>query len=115
FATANSTAIAVTVSSSVGDMTLAAALSEYPVAAITAPTQTKIWIDPSMHLAGSGGGSIAGGATMVTHGWTSGAAASWVDSGVDINAANHAPTLGNGTLAAVNEDTFNTSGQAVST
>ena len=70
------------------------------------PFSYKAWDQTTGTSGGIGDASTSGGATAFSTG-TSGTS-------VSVLAVNDAPTLGNGTLAAVNEDTTSPAGQAVS-
>ena len=86
-ATGTSTAIALTVASAAGDMTMDA-VGTLSVTApfLSAPTRTQRWLDTTQ-AAVKGGGSTAVGGAPVTHTWTAGSALAWASSGVCINSA----------------------------
>ena len=71
------------------------------------PFSYKAWDQTSGTAGGTGDASIAGGSTAFSTG-TSGTS-------ISVSPVNDAPTLANGTLAAVAEDTANPAGQTVST
>jgi hypothetical protein len=80
--TGNTTHNTITITSAVGNATMDAICGD--AATYTASTQTQTYLD-NVATSISGGGSRAGGAATVTHGWTAtGTSDHWVSVGVDI-------------------------------